>query len=201
MHALLVIAHPSSKGFVRVLADAYKLKLEEAGHTVELLDLYKKESQEPYLSFEIPSETKADPEHLTPMQEKINNAQHLAFFHPLWWGGMPAPLKNFVDRNFASGFAFKYTKWGAQGLLKGKTGRVIVTGGGSPWKYLCIGMPFAVVWNLFILFYCGVWPRMFEYIGPKFGRVPEEKLQKWIRRIEKKAENEAKYWIRKAQRN
>lgn len=197
MHALLVVAHPSSKGFVRVLADAYGNILKNKGHSVEVLDLYMPDNQQEYLHFEIPSETKCDGVNLNPMQQKIAKADHIAFFHPLWWGGMPAPLKNFIDVNFASGFAFRYVPGGAVGLLKGKTARVVVTGGAAPWLYWCLGMPFAIVWNLFILFYCGIRPRMFTYIGPKFGRVADAKLQQWIRKIEKKAEKEGDFWNKK----
>lgn len=194
MHTLLILAHPSKGGFVRRVAEVYSEELRSLGHTSEILDLYAEEASKPYLDFQIPSETKADPLHLNPYQLKIQEADHLVFLHPLWWGMMPAILKNFIDVNFASGFAFTYRKWLAKGLLKGKTARVFVTGGGEPLAYLYIGFPFVLIWNVFILFYCGIWPRPLVYFGPKYGRTPENILEKWLLKTRMLAKKEAGKW-------
>ncbi|WP_373440055.1 NAD(P)H-dependent oxidoreductase, partial [Metamycoplasma equirhinis] len=50
-------------------------------------------------------------------------------FYPLWWGGIPAILKGYIDNVFQKGFAYKYRQnsslWDT--LLKGKTARIFST--------------------------------------------------------------------------
>jgi putative NADPH-quinone reductase len=41
-------------------------------------------------------------------REKIKWADHLVWIHPVWWGGLPALTKGFIDRVFLPGFAFRY---------------------------------------------------------------------------------------------
>lgn len=55
------------------------------------------------------------------------NADELVFVFPIWWGDAPAILKNFIDCNFHSGFAFRYENGRPIGLLKGKSARIIAT--------------------------------------------------------------------------
>jgi putative NADPH-quinone reductase len=61
------------------------------------------------------------------IQEKILAANELVFIFPIWWGDAPAILKNFIDCNFHSGFAFRYENGKSVGLLKGKSARIIAT--------------------------------------------------------------------------
>jgi NAD(P)H dehydrogenase (quinone) len=42
------------------------------------------------------------------MQQKITWADELIFVFPIWWGSMPAVMKNWIDVNFLGGFAFRY---------------------------------------------------------------------------------------------
>ena len=61
--------------------------------------------------------------------EKIKWANHLVWVHPVWWGGLPAITKGFIDRVFLPGFAFQYREnsvWWDK-LLKGKTAHIIIT--------------------------------------------------------------------------
>jgi len=44
------------------------------------------------------------------IQKKIKNSQEIILIFPIWWGGMPAIMKNFFDTNLTSGFSFKYVK-------------------------------------------------------------------------------------------
>ena len=57
----------------------------------------------------------------------IKEADKLIFIFPIWWSGMPAVLKGFIDRVFVSGFAYSYKKIGLEGHLKGKSAWVITT--------------------------------------------------------------------------
>ena len=50
---------------------------------------------------------------------KIKEADEIVFCFPVWWGDAPAILKNWLDYNFTSGFAFKYDPIGVIKLLKG----------------------------------------------------------------------------------
>lgn len=54
-------------------------------------------------------------------QEQIKWADVITFIYPVWWAGVPAILKGYVDRVFSNGFAFRNTTAGPEGLLKGKS--------------------------------------------------------------------------------
>jgi len=56
-------------------------------------------------------------------------ADEITFIYPLWWNAFPAILKGYIDRVFTNGFAFKINGHGPEGLLKGKTVRLITTAG------------------------------------------------------------------------
>jgi putative NADPH-quinone reductase len=65
----------------------------------------------------------------------------LVWIHPVWWGGLPAITKGFIDRLFLPGMAYKYRDnsilWDK--LLKGKTARIITTLDQPGWYYrLCM---------------------------------------------------------------
>ena len=65
-------------------------------------------------------------------------ADLVVFQFPLWWYGMPAILKGWVDRVYALGFAYGVgehggARWGdrfGEGVLKGRRSLVAVTAGG-----------------------------------------------------------------------
>jgi len=52
-----------------------------------------------------------DPE-MAKYRDLITWADHLIFIFPIWWSGMPAILKGFIDRVFAADFAYSYKKVG-----------------------------------------------------------------------------------------
>lgn len=69
----------------------------------------------------------ADPE-LEGYREQIKRADKLVFVYPIWWGRPPAMLLGFIDRMFASGFAYRDNgKLLPEGLLKGKTAVCVST--------------------------------------------------------------------------
>jgi putative NADPH-quinone reductase len=67
----------------------------------------------------------------------IAGAKHLVWVYPNWWGTMPALLKGFIDRTLVTGFAFRYRGESGMvdGLLQGKTSRMLVSMDGPSWWY------------------------------------------------------------------
>jgi len=70
-------------------------------------------------------------------QADIAWAGHLVWVYPIWWGGLPALLKGFLDRVFLPGFAFKYRPDSAlwDRLLAGRSAELLVTMDSPPWYY------------------------------------------------------------------
>lgn len=173
MKSLIITAHPSSKGFTHKIAEAYKKGKEELGWEVEILDLYKTDLKQGFLTYEEKTDM-ANPDPVREaMQAKITSANDIVFVHPLWWVSMPAILKNFLDVNFAAHFAFKYVNGRPVGLLKGKTGSVFITCDAPKWLYMVIAMPFETIWRLAIIRYCGLKGKAFKVFYKKLFSTTE----------------------------
>lgn len=183
---LIVTAHPSSHGFTHRIADAYKTASEKAGHTVELMDLYKTDLKQDFLRFEDPREMKNGDPIRDAIQQKITAANELVFVHPMWWIGMPAIMKNFLDNNFTAGYAFRYIDGHPVGLLKGKTGRVFITCDGAMWLYWLIGKPFWTVWKFGMLGFWGLKVKGITVLDKKFKRTDAEK-EAFLEKVRKQA--------------
>lgn len=128
MKKLLVIAQPMKSWFLWELAKFYKAESGKYWDTVEILDLYEKQNYQPYLEFQNMKELNKDPNRIR-FQEMIKKSDELIFVFPIWWGNMPAILKNFIDSTFEAWFAFRFQKWKSVPLklLKWKTARVFTS--------------------------------------------------------------------------
>jgi len=158
MKSLLIVANPSKTSFTHALAHWYAQNHSDC----EILDLYELgqeiyayENVEALQSWNDNAGGKRDL-----VQEKIKECEEMVFFFPVWWGSMPAILKNFFDTNFSSGFAFKFEKWGKiSKLLTWKKAKIFCHCD-APWFIYKI--PFIlwinIKWYLSraILWFCGV---------------------------------------------
>ena len=63
---------------------------------------------------------KRRPKDIVEQQEKVANAQGLAFISPIWFVGFPAILKGWIERVYTPGFAFGLSIEGWNGDLKGR---------------------------------------------------------------------------------
>ena len=184
---LIITAHPSSKGFTHRIAASFSEGAKEAGKTVEIIDLYKTNLRQDYLSFEEKSDmSKADPVR-SAIQTKIAEAHELVFIHPLWWMSMPAIMKNFIDINISAHFAFYYKNGWPVGMLKGKKGHVFITCDGRMWLYWLMAVPFRTIWSFGILRFCGVKPVTFKVLHEKYKR-DETYLQKFLNMVKGRGE-------------
>ncbi|MGQ0452172.1 NAD(P)H-dependent oxidoreductase [Bacillus sp. SS-TM] len=73
-------------------------------------------------------------------QEHISWADSITFIYPVWWAGLPAILKGYVDRVFSHGFAYAYGENGIEKLLSGKKGLLLSTMGNTKEAYTAGGM-------------------------------------------------------------
>jgi NAD(P)H dehydrogenase (quinone) len=179
MNILIITAHPSSTSFTAALCTEFSSQSRLQGHAVEILDLYQTDLQQPFLSFQSAKEFPQNAAR-SAIQAKITWADQLVFIHPIWWGSMPAILKNWIDQNLTSKFAYKYSKGGkAIGLLKPKTARLFITCDIPMWKYLMIGVPFMTTWYFAILDLCGLEVKSIS-VYSKMRKSTEQKRKRWL---------------------
>ncbi|MCB5955958.1 NAD(P)H-dependent oxidoreductase [Enterococcus sp. CWB-B31] len=116
MKALIVYAHPREVSFSKAVLDRTKSTLEKNGHQVEVRDLYKMNFN-PILSRaetihvekgKFIRENSNYPTDVLKEQQLILESDLLIYIFPIWWNGMPAIMKGYVDRVFAHGFAYSF---------------------------------------------------------------------------------------------
>ena len=132
MRILTVLANPNKHCFSRVLVEKLFEVAGDKGHECDLLDLYR-EDFNPILSeedFEAFNRGRT-PDDIKAQQDRIAQADVVAFFHPVWWFGMPAVMKGWIDRVFSYGFAYGHDSRGVKPLLTGKKAILVNTAGGA----------------------------------------------------------------------
>lgn len=131
MKYLIVYAHPNPNSFNSAELQTLGSALKQGGHDVRVRDLYA-EKFNPVLG---PSDFQAlasgsFPADIAAEQSHIRWADVLVFLYPVWWAGMPAMMKGYVDRVFLKGFAYDYGRDGSiVPLLSGKKAAVFSTTG------------------------------------------------------------------------
>ena len=120
---LVINGHPDQESFNYALSKAYISGLRNAEAQVESLNIADLDFN-PNLKYGYRkiSELESD---LLQAIDQIKQADHLVWVLPMWWYGMPALMKGFIDRIFLPGLFFKYQKGNPfpKKLLKGKTAR------------------------------------------------------------------------------
>jgi len=182
---LILNGHPNKDSFCFSIAEAYKKgALASAVEVKEILicDL----QFNPNLQFGYQKRTDLEPDLLDSL-EKIKWADHLVWIHPVWWGGLPAITKGFIDRLFLPGFTFQPREnsvWWDK-LLQGKTARILTTLDQPSWYYhFAFGRPSVNQLKKSVLEFCGVKPVRVTYIGPVKNST-EDFRKNWLRKIEK----------------
>ena len=184
MKRIVVInGHPNPSSLNGSFADAYTEGALAAGAKVKSIVIGTL-SFNPNLQFGYQKRMEWE-EDLKEAMEKIKWADHLVWIHPVWWGGLPAIMKGFIDRLFLPGVTFKYRPdsiWWDK-LLAGKTARIITTLDQPGWYYwFAYGRPSVNQLRRSTLEFCGVKPVWVSYFG--IVRKSDEDLRKkWINQV------------------
>jgi NAD(P)H dehydrogenase (quinone) len=178
---LVILGHPSTTSLCSALADAYIRSAKTAGHEVRVLRLGELDF-DPILhnGYNQIQPLEAD---LLRAQADILWATHLAFAFPIWWGGIPALMKGFIDRIFLPGFAFKYRAGKAfpDKLLRGRTAHLLVTLDTPPWYYRWFyHMPGVHQMRKTTLAFCGIKPIKTLLFGPVLGSTSTQR-DAWLK--------------------
>ena len=132
---LIINGHPNPSSFNFGIAESYLKGAIASGAEVETITIAALNFN-PNLQFGYQKRTELERD-LLESWEKIKRADHLVWIHPVWWGGLPAITKGFIDRLFLPGMAFQYREnsvWWDK-LLKGKTAHIITTLDQPGWYY------------------------------------------------------------------
>lgn len=186
MNILIIYAHPNHQSFNGAILRQVKNHL-NSKHQVRILDLYA-EKFDPLLHFDedhLRRDLDKDPE-MEKYRQLISWADHLIWIFPIWWGGMPAILKGFIDRVFASGFAYSYKGMGMQGHLKGKTAWIISTHD-TPGFVTAFLQDYGKVLKNQVLGMCGIKPCQLTSLAYLRG-TSYEKRQKMLATIAQQAQ-------------
>lgn len=152
MQVLIVHAHPEPTSLNGAMTSVAKATLSGAGHTVAVSDLYAMAFDpvsdrrnfltvaEPHVYRQQAEEAHASVNNgfvpaLQAEMDKLAGCDVLIFQFPIWWLGMPAIMKGWIDRVFASGRAYGGGRWFDKGVFAGKRAMCSVTVGGPPEAY------------------------------------------------------------------
>lgn len=137
MRCLVVVAHPIADSLCHSLAQSAIRVLTDAGHEVEVEDLYQSEFS-PSITARERQTYYVPPFDASSVQvqvERLLSAEALVLVFPTWWFGFPAILKGWFDRVWAPGIAYDHaTDLGPiKPRLHNLRRALAVTSLGSPW--------------------------------------------------------------------
>ncbi|WGI24401.1 NAD(P)H-dependent oxidoreductase [Halomonas alkaliantarctica] len=147
MNVLIVLAHPERKSFNGGLVNVAVNQLAEAGHSVEVDDLYA-EQFDPVERAEHYPHQSVDADYFYPLNEqrahyqqntlpldvqrelaRLEWADLVIFQFPLWWHATPAILKGWLDRVLVYGGRYTSRMRYDRGYYRGKQAMLSVTTG------------------------------------------------------------------------
>jgi len=152
MKVFIVYAHPEPKSFNSALFRVAQDVFREGGHEVQVSDLYAMGfnpvvSRKNYTSVKDPETFKPQIEDMHATESggfapdieaeirKMEWCDFMLWQHPLWWFGLPAILKGWVDRCFAMGRTYGGGRLYENGVFKGKRAMLSLTTGGPAEAY------------------------------------------------------------------
>lgn len=176
MPALVIDAHPNPDSLVAALATAYAEGHGDA-RVIRLRDL----DFDVHMRFGYTQRMPIEPD-LAEARRAIRDADHLVIVTPVWWRSVPALLKGFLDRALLPQQDYRYKGNLPEGLLTGRTGRIIATSD-TP-ALLARVLPDTRLDSLRsgTLGLCGIKPVRMRRLGP-VRTSSQEQRESWLRLV------------------
>ena len=167
MKYLIIYTHPNPKSFNRAVKEEVESALKKQGKEFAVRDLYEIKFNSVLGGSDFAGLAQGKiPEDIKREQEFIKKAGALIFINPIWWFGMPALLKGYIDRVFLRGFAYDVVDGKVKGLLSDKKVMMFNTTGGAQEDYEKFGYRLAIKTNieLGIFEFCGMKVILHKYL-------------------------------------
>ncbi|MFH7004311.1 NAD(P)H-dependent oxidoreductase [Flavobacterium bizetiae] len=181
MKNLIVYAHPNSGSLNHFFKQTVLESLQKSGEEIEVSDL-NQINFNPVLSLEDMNGQRMGKvaDDVKKEQDFITWADRIIFIYPIWWTGMPAIMKGYIDRVFSYGFAYRYDQGIQKGLLTGKKTIIINSHGKSNAEYEAMGMDkaLALTSDTGIFTYSGLEIQEHFYFD-KADRASQENVSDW----------------------
>jgi len=163
---LILNGHPVKDSYNSALTEAYKQGAESGHFNVSRLNIRDLKFN-PNLEFAYKERMEMEAD-IKLAIDQIKHADHIVWVYPMWWYGMPALLKGFIDRTFLPDIAFKSRDGKLpEKLFKGKTARIIITSDTPRWyDYLFMKSPALNQLKKGTLEFSGIKPVKVSYISP-----------------------------------
>lgn len=181
MPALVIDGHPNPDSLTAALARRYADEYGDA-HLLPLHDL----GFDPINHYGYRGEQPLEHD-LADALDAILTADHITVATPTWWASTPALLKGFFDRVLLPKVAYRYRSNGfPEGLLKGRTGRVIITSDTPRWLLPLTGDTAAKQVSAHTLRFCGIRPVSVMRLT-NVRSTSEAKRRDWLDRVARAA--------------
>ncbi|AEV97247.1 NAD(P)H dehydrogenase [Niastella koreensis] len=191
MKHLIIYAHPNGDSLNNHLLKTVIETLQTGDHEIELRDLYQLNFN-PVLSLDDMNGQRMGhvAEDVKKEQAYISWADHITLIYPIWWTGMPAIMKGYIDRVMSYGFAYRYDQGVQKGLLTGKQAIIINTHGKSTAEYEANGMgkALSLTSDKGIYTYCGLTINQ-HFFFDRADRPSGESVGEWIKQIKSTYKN------------
>lgn len=130
MHVLTVLDHPDPGSFSAAAAERFMAGAKAAGHSVELADLHAEGFDPRWTAADIKADGQdnAAPD-VVAEQQRIAYADALCLVFPLFWWGMPAMMKGWIDRVWSWGWAYDQLDDPEKSLQRPRSGILLVPAG------------------------------------------------------------------------
>lgn len=187
---VVINGHPSVTSFNHALVQAYVDSAAQQGIWVDVIEIGQL-NFDPNLKYGYEKRMNLEPD-LVEAWEKIMAADHLVWIFPVWWGGLPAITKGFIDRIFLPSMAFSYEDKSnrIRGHLQNKTARIVTTLDQSGWTYKWyFGEPSTRQLKQATLQFCGIKKVKTDYMGSIRGSSAAQR-EKWLQHIVKMAQQD-----------
>lgn len=185
MKHLIIYAHPNERSLNHHFKQSVEETLRQNGHDVVVRDLNKMNFK-PALSLDDMADQRKGivADDVKQEQDFISWADSITFIYPIWWTGMPAIMKGYIDRVFSYGFAYRYDQGVQKGLLVGKSAYIINSHGKSNAEYHEIGMDKALTLtsDKGIYNYCGLDIKQ-HFFFDKADRATQSSIEHWTSEI------------------
>ena len=167
MHVLTVLDHPDPKSFSAAVAHRFMAGAKDAGHSVELADLHAEGFDPRWTMADIEADGGVSaPEDVRSEQMRIGRSDAICLVFPLFWWGMPAVMKGWVDRVWSWNWAYDQLDDPERSLQRARTGVLLIPAGSRSDELETEGYLAALetTWSKGTFGYFGFSPRRLEVL-------------------------------------